>query len=432
MKKVPHFLKHLQKRLLMPFSVFTMIVVLSLTIFYSCRQENDIVNVSESNNIKTEARAFYENALVELRNRNFDASKSTAHFNALSFTLDWDKAMQHNKESLTYLEVPVKFANNSSLALSSAEVGSKFDKQNNVEVPVRLIIKKFKSGEFDAQFMMIESSKPYGGEVPDFNLLKKIDNFTGREYLFNLDGTFYKAWRHERGQKVSELVLGSDNYNETNSNKPLNVRACYFLVLTYGDEIIAILDRYCFPPEVHDGGGNGGPDPKPWGSDGGGDTNNPPPRYRCLVPNSITLGQPVNNGTIIFRETGFTEVIAVTTRGDIRMGNIVLRVSEPNNMVSPPTPQQIQNLIATAFNNAINNYTGTMVDVNNMPPGFMGFTAGPGFAGQWNTEFANLSSALWGTNSYTEQDGTVVTRPNVNLSVQAHSGSGGNSITSCP
>jgi hypothetical protein len=276
MKKVPHFLNYLQKRLFTHFSVFTMIVALSLTVFYSCKQENDILNVTSNNDIQKEARSFYDNALNELRSKNIDARKMTAQFNALDFTPDWENAIQHKKKSTTFIEVPVRFANNNNLALSGGSVGDKFDARTSIVMPVRLIIKKSGDGTFEANFMLLESSKPYAdGIVPDFNLSKKINNFTGREYLFNLDGSFNKGWKHERGQIVDKLVLGKNNVK---GSKSLGIRDCTWLVLTRDGEIIAVLGFLgCYPPEVFEGGGGGGCD---WGSgssDWGTNTVPPPP-----------------------------------------------------------------------------------------------------------------------------------------------------------
>ncbi len=143
-------------------------------------------------------------------------------------TPDWGNAIDYNKNGRSFLEIPITFAGNGTMSKSASSTATQFDPQTGIPVPTRLIISQSEQGSFEAHIMIIESTVRFpSGIVPEFNLFKKIDNFTGREILCYLDGSFYKGWRHEKGQIVSSLSLNGDNARQ----QPLRVRECWYWVL---------------------------------------------------------------------------------------------------------------------------------------------------------------------------------------------------------
>ncbi len=183
MKKLNHFLV-LSKE---TYSLFA--VIFCIFFFVNCRQEQQDSQdlLVAKNNVEDEVRSFYDALLNEVRKAKIDASKSDARFNALNFTPDWDNAIKHSKTCATLWEIPVKFANNGVLASSSGKIGDTFDPKINTAMLVRLIIRKSNGGMLSAEFMVLVPEK-YDPNMldSDFNLFKKISNFTGREYLWNV------------------------------------------------------------------------------------------------------------------------------------------------------------------------------------------------------------------------------------------------------
>ena len=217
-----------------------LLVFLSLFLsFIACRHDQVIENFTEDNSdMKISARQYYDNALVRLRTLNIDGKSTYAHFTALDFNPEWDKAILHKKNGKTFLEVPVKFANGSMLARSNSGSPTRFNANSDILMPSRLIISKSEKGTFDAHLMVVQSESPYlEGNVPKFDLFSKIENFTGFEWLYNLDGSFNKGWKHENGKIVGKIVLKQNNIVQQQSGK----LECWYLVLTYNGEIIAIL-----------------------------------------------------------------------------------------------------------------------------------------------------------------------------------------------
>jgi hypothetical protein len=234
--------------------------------FFACKQDQfiDTPSTDENTAMKQAARQYYDNALVELRKSNIESAKTDALFTALDFTPDWTMALSYKWNGKTYLEVPVKFAGNSDLITSAFSNSTKFDGTTDIRVPVRLIMRQSGNNTFDAHVMLIKSTFPYAnGVVPDFNLSKKIDNFTGLEYLYNLDGSFNKGWRHEKGKINATFILGKYDLRQ---QQQAQTRDCIHYFLTYGGEPIQYLGSSC-TPNIFDGSGN---NDIPWGSSGGG------------------------------------------------------------------------------------------------------------------------------------------------------------------
>lgn len=249
-----------------------LLVFLSMFLsFTACRHDQVIENITEDNtDMKISAHQYYDNALVELRSLNIEGKSTEAHFTALDFTPDWNKAILHKKNGNTILEVPVKFANESMLAASSSGSPTRFNANSDILMPSRLIISKSEKGTFDAHLMVIQSESPYvEGIVPEFDLFNKIENFTGLEWLYNLDGSFSKGWKHENGKIVGKIVFKQNNVVQQQSGK----LQCWYLVLTYNGNIISVLGLlYCDGQVVLDGGGG-----YDWGSNNGGGGDPPDP-----------------------------------------------------------------------------------------------------------------------------------------------------------
>jgi hypothetical protein len=205
-------------RLLILFSMFLS--------FFACQQDQVIETSppSGSATFKKSAKQFYEFTLANLRKSNIDPAKTHARFTALDLTPDWDNAIDYNKNGRNFSEIPVTFAGNGTMSKSASGTATQFDSQTAIPVPARLIISQSEQGSFEAHIMIIESTIRFpNGIVPEFNLFKKIDNFTGREILCHLDGSFYKGWRHEKGQIVSSLSLDGANSRQ----QPLGLRSCW-------------------------------------------------------------------------------------------------------------------------------------------------------------------------------------------------------------
>jgi hypothetical protein len=242
--------------------------------FFACQQEQVIdTSLPDTGAVfKKAARQYYDNSLGNLRKANIDKSKTDAQFTALDLVADWDAAISLNKNGRLFLEVPVKFAGNSIIATSSSSTATKFDARYDVKIPVRLIISQ-SDGTFAANMMLLQSEFPFvNGVVPNFNLFKGIDNFTGREFLFNLNGSFNKGWIHEKGKIVSGFILGKNDLRQ----QQLGIRTCFYTVLidlNTGD-IVAVLGSFCTgTPVVFDGSSTSD---IPFGSSGGGGDVTPP------------------------------------------------------------------------------------------------------------------------------------------------------------
>jgi hypothetical protein len=183
--------------------VYPFLIGLCLLIFCSCKKE---INFAENRSLIAsdlikykDFISYYENTLQDLRKKGVDKSTMDAQFTALDIVPEWSKAKTHISSSgQNYLEVPAKLYGNGTLVASPDRSSTKFNAQSDILVPIRLIITKIDETTFESNIMVLKSDLPYSnGVVPDFDLERKIDNFTGKEYLFNLNGSFAKGWVHK-------------------------------------------------------------------------------------------------------------------------------------------------------------------------------------------------------------------------------------------
>jgi hypothetical protein len=238
--------------------------------FFACRKDqflesNNLPSTNEGMPTNQDARQYFDNQVAELRKVNIESSKTDAHFTALDFTPDWNAMLTHKKNGETFFEVPIKFAKGSTMATIASSSATKFDAHTDIEIPANLIITKHDNGFFSANIMLVQSMSPYlDGKIPKFNLFKTIEGFSGREFLYNLDGSFSKGWEHRNGKIVNTFILG--RY----SKRPhLETRDCTHYFLTYGGEIVAYLGSTCDAE-----GDGGGTTSSGWGSGGGGGGDN--------------------------------------------------------------------------------------------------------------------------------------------------------------
>jgi hypothetical protein len=236
--------------------------------FFACRQDQ-IIDASPPDAgvaFRQSARQYYDSTLATLRKANIDKAKADARFTALDFTPDWGASIKHTGNGKTYLEVPVKFAENSALMTSGSSTTTQFNPDIDIEIPTRLIISKSEKGDWEANFMVIRADFPYpNGIVPDFNLSQKIDGFSGREYLFSLDRMFNKGWMHKNGQIVNTFVLGQNDLRQ----QQLGTRLCsaWFLIDDNTGRIIQQLTPWSCTAEIS--GSGGGDSFNAWGAGGG-------------------------------------------------------------------------------------------------------------------------------------------------------------------
>jgi hypothetical protein len=259
------------------FKIYPFLIGFCLLILCSCTKEINLAeNRSQLAPNLTKYKDFvsyYEETLQNLKKQVVNKTNMDAQFTALDFTPDWSKAMTYqNKDGRDYLEVPVKLHGSNSLAASPDKSSTKFNSESDVLVPIRLIISKIDSNTFDANFMVFFSDLPYSdGIVPEFSLEKKINNFTGRELIFDLNGSFQKGWVHKNGKITNTIIPKND------LNKPLNTRKCYawFLLDEDGYIIRQLTEWSC---SNFDGGGPSDPgdkdDPDLWGAFGANSSKN--------------------------------------------------------------------------------------------------------------------------------------------------------------
>ena len=217
--------------------------------FFACQQDQTIGTSDYAEaTFKQSVRQFYGNFLTDLRKSNIESIKTDARFNALDLTPDWEAAIFHEQGNNRFLEVPVKFSGSSDAFISTSISPSKFDKHKDVRMPMRLIFSEKEGSKLDANIMVVHSANPYPDVTPKFNLFQKIENFTGREYLYGLDGTYNRGWRHEKGKIVSNLYFSKDNVRQPLQTRDLDPLCWYWVMLDDNGQIRRVIGvHYCLP-----------------------------------------------------------------------------------------------------------------------------------------------------------------------------------------
>ncbi len=379
-------------------SSFTLMTLL----FVACRQDQSINPLSINNNstnstyaVKNSARQYYDKALVDLKQQNIESAKTDAHFTALDITPDWNAAIVHNKGNKTFVEVPVTFAKGGVLATSETSNPTKFNAQNDIPIPARLIIIQSQDGSFDANIMLQQSESPYSnGVVPEFNLFKKINNFSGYEYNYHLDGSFNKGWKHKDGQIVGTFVLPTNDLR----SQPISLRKLCDVFYSYDlntGEVIRIIFVSCMPDLVIETTGGGGYSGGGYGTANTSNNNSSYTVVTNMCASAIRDGFNISNyefgpwttgssdpcwaNTLVHGTTAEFKDLQVPTANpqgiDIRSFDIGITARANITFNN----SRIGNMVATAYNNIVNTYTGA--------------STSDAFLGAWRSEFNRLYGA---------------------------------------
>ncbi|MBE5318391.1 hypothetical protein IM793_04445 [Pedobacter sp. MR2016-19] len=278
------------------------ILLMAITIIYSCKKDNttenrDIVSIS---------------SWVQ---KNLDHSKNNRF---ASMQPNLEDIYINVQETETIFEIKLKnpegiFQANPDINIKEQELAVK---KSNIKL---LVFKDNKTGQITKACYMSTVSKTEEKAAVETRY-KKMDDFSGDIFYFNLNGVLVNGWGYENGRVERKIKVASENEIKVAMNaklKNLNLKlygngkvmmnspvTCdYMPTAIYGESCTGVSGYMHCVPYVKgyeyllmctgsDGGGGGGFEPPP-GGPGGNGTPTDPPNYDCAgVANGSAYNDP--------------------------------------------------------------------------------------------------------------------------------------------